>query len=552
MHRHYHNSPIWSLSSPLHSKLLCSPVSFSIRHYANGSCNRSQQLKVDVRACKRPEFRLKGSKTSKSRASESVEVSNEICWVNGIRKRVDAIKLMLGSMDEGEESISASAYHTAWVALVEDFIGRGAPQFPSSLQWIINNQLPDGSWGDSGIFLAYDRLLCTLACVIALRFWNVHSEKSDKVPDFYPIDLFERIWAVDRLERLGISRYFQQEIIEFMNYVHRYWNKKGIGWTRFSEFPDIDDTAMGFRLLRLHGHQVSAREEVLEDAKNITTKILTEKRASNQLLDKWIIAKDIAGEVSFALDIPWYMSLPRIETRFYLEQYGGEDDVWISKTLYRWYSESGLEQFGLSREKILLVYFLAAASIFEPERSQERWLNTKKSKDELVGTLLGTLRHLSLGSPITCLEIIHDIWKKWLWRWESEGDSCQGEAELLIKMIHLKAGYIISQEQEHSPEYQQLCQLANGLCYRLRYISKSKERVCNGSWKMNKSGISRLEIESEMQELVKLVLQSSSNGIDSNINNTFLIVTKSFYYLAYCDPNTINFHIAKVLFEPVV
>jgi ent-copalyl diphosphate synthase len=27
--------------------------------------------------------------------------------------------------------------------------------------------------------------------------------------------------------------------------------------------------------------------------------------------------------------------LPRVEARVYLEQYGGEDDIWIGKTLYR-------------------------------------------------------------------------------------------------------------------------------------------------------------------------------------------------------------------------
>ena len=43
------------------------------------------------------------------------------------------------------------------------------------------------------------------------------------MPNVYPVDLFEHIWAVDRLERLGISRYFQQEIEECMNYVNRFF-----------------------------------------------------------------------------------------------------------------------------------------------------------------------------------------------------------------------------------------------------------------------------------------------------------------------------------------
>lgn len=86
------------------------------------------------------------------------------------------IKSMLSSMDDGD--ISISAYDTAWVALIQT--KQNEPQFPSSLEWIANNQLPDGSWGDSQIFSAHDRILNTLACVVALKYWNLHPQKSLK------------------------------------------------------------------------------------------------------------------------------------------------------------------------------------------------------------------------------------------------------------------------------------------------------------------------------------------------------------------------------------
>jgi hypothetical protein len=41
-------------------------------------------------------------------------------------------------------------------------------------------------------------------------------------PTFYPIDLFEHLWLVDRLVRLGISTYFTSEIKECLEYVYRY------------------------------------------------------------------------------------------------------------------------------------------------------------------------------------------------------------------------------------------------------------------------------------------------------------------------------------------
>ncbi|KAF9618298.1 hypothetical protein IFM89_000933 [Coptis chinensis] len=89
------------------------------------------------------------------------------------------------------------------------------------------------------------------------------------VPGTYPVDLFEHIWVVDRLERLGVSRYFQAEIKEIINCLVRYWTEHGIAWARHSNVHDIDDMAMGFRLLRLHGHNVSpAREDEEEEGRS--------------------------------------------------------------------------------------------------------------------------------------------------------------------------------------------------------------------------------------------------------------------------------------------
>ena len=67
----------------------------------------------------------------------------------------------------------------------------------------------------------------------------------------------------------------------------------------------------------------------------------------------------------------------------------------------------------------------------------------------------------------------------------------------------------------------------------------------NGSFK-------RLEVEEDMQALVQLVLQNSAIGNPSDIKQTFLAVAKTFFYTTYCDKDTIDFHISKVLHEPIV
>ncbi|XP_038887276.1 (-)-kolavenyl diphosphate synthase TPS28, chloroplastic isoform X2 [Benincasa hispida] len=737
------------------------------------------------------------------------ETTPQVLISKEIEERVKWIKSMLSSMDDGD--ISISAYDTAWVALIPTS-KQNAPQFPSSLEWIANNQLPDGSWGDGQIFSAHDRILNTLACVVALKYWNLHPQKSLKgmdflnqnisklqhenaehmpigfeiafpsllqfaqklnlqipthspilqeinhrrnikltripkeimhkvrttllhslegmegmegldwekllklqcqdgsflsspastafalmqtdhpncfkylqsivnhfnggVPNVYPVDLFEHIWAVDRLQRLGISRYFHPQIVECVNYVRRHWSDKGICWARNTQFHDIDDTAMGFRLLRLYGHDVSADvfkhfekdgefvciagqstqavtgmfnlyrasdqvmfpgEKILEDAKQFSSKFLRQKQAANELLDKWIITKDLPGEVGYALEVPWFASLPRVETRLYIEQYGGKNDVWIGKTLYRmfkvnndtylelakldynncqllhqiewvdiqkWYTENKLRDYGMRRTSLLFSYFGAVCSIFEPERANERlaWTKTaalvdtieahfkdadadqrrafvqqfttldasqsydnnawrssnvqQKGGQGLVGILLRTLTNISLDILVSHgLDIthhLHQAWKKWLFKWQEDGDVHKEEAELLVQTIILNSGCSTLEDLLSNPQYQKLSYLTNKVCHQLGHFKKHK--VTNGGiYKEKTDNKMPPEIEEDMRKLVQLVIQNSLDGndIDSQIKHIFLTVAKSLYYAAYFDPWTINYHIAKVLFERV-
>ncbi|KAF5195943.1 Copalyl diphosphate synthase, partial [Thalictrum thalictroides] len=105
--------------------------------------------------------------------SEGV-ISQKVSDLNEeIKRGIHVVKERVQSVDDGNQSLSA--YDTAWVALVKDVHGSDdAPLFPSSIDWLINNQLPDGSWGDRDYFCAYDRLSCTLACVVALKTWKVN------------------------------------------------------------------------------------------------------------------------------------------------------------------------------------------------------------------------------------------------------------------------------------------------------------------------------------------------------------------------------------------
>ncbi|CAL4968683.1 unnamed protein product [Urochloa decumbens] len=721
---------------------------------------------------------------------------------------IDAIRAQLRSMGDGE--ISVSPYDTAWVALVKNVDGKGhSPQFPSCIDWIARNQLPDGSWGDATFFLVQDRIINTLACIIALKFWNVHDERCKKglsfihknmwrlpeddenwtlagfetifptllemakdlgldmpcdkrtlqeiyakrdlkvskipkdllhsvptalllsiegmpgldwkrllklqspdgsfmssaaptayalmqtgdkkclefldnivnkfsggVPFVYPVELYERLWVVDRLERLGISSYFRSEIESCLDYAYRHSSEEGLGFTRDCAVRDIDDTAMGFRLLRLHGYRVSPDvfkrfekedgefvvypgqsnqsvsamynlyraadqaaffpgddEGVLRRAKIYSRAFLQERRASGELNDKWIISSGLPGEVAYGLDFPWKASLPRVETRMYLEQYGGSDNVWIGKVLHRmplfnndlflklaradfsnfqrlcrlewhglkrWCEKNNLEMHGVTPQSALRAYFLAAANIFEADREAERmgWARTAVLAQAISSCFLMNSNAYStditregLISALTCdgyhtlarrgvkestenglLYALHELidllapgnngassnslreaWKAWLMELTTNDghEPCEGNtAMLLVRTVEICSGRHCSANQTLKlSEYSQLEQLTSSICSKLGSIILSQVNR-NGSTTENAENLEQ-QVDWEMQDLAQRVFQSC-NATSRVTKQTFVHVARSYCYVAYSSPETINSHIYKVIFQDVL
>ncbi|PIA50819.1 hypothetical protein AQUCO_01200228v1 [Aquilegia coerulea] len=78
--------------------------------------------------------------------------------------------------------ISVSSYDTAWVAMVPSPYSPGSPCFPQCINWLLENQHPDGSWGLScrHPLLVKDTLLSTLASILALKKWNIGEEHVNK------------------------------------------------------------------------------------------------------------------------------------------------------------------------------------------------------------------------------------------------------------------------------------------------------------------------------------------------------------------------------------
>ncbi|MGC1376089.1 MAG: hypothetical protein WA821_07705 [Anaerolineales bacterium] len=67
--------------------------------------------------------------------------------------------------DAGLSKISRSAYDTAWIARLGELDQHLSQQ---ALNWLCENQLSDGSWGASAPQNYHDRVICTLAAMVAL------------------------------------------------------------------------------------------------------------------------------------------------------------------------------------------------------------------------------------------------------------------------------------------------------------------------------------------------------------------------------------------------
>lgn len=68
--------------------------------------------------------------------------------------------------------ISPEAYSTAWVAMVPDVTNIDRPAWPQALQYLRLHQLEDGGWGEPTVCFAHERLISTLAAILAFSTWN--------------------------------------------------------------------------------------------------------------------------------------------------------------------------------------------------------------------------------------------------------------------------------------------------------------------------------------------------------------------------------------------
>ncbi|KAF2320390.1 hypothetical protein GH714_027368 [Hevea brasiliensis] len=519
------------------------------------------------------------------------------------------IKQMLNKVE-----LSVSSYDTAWVAMVPSKDSSKQPSFPKCLNWVMENQGIDGSWGldPSHPLLVKDSLSCTLACVLALQKWKVGQQlihkgldfivsniwaATDKnqhsplgfdiifpgmieyanhiglnlsvnqpsmeamflkrdletkslkdktsnlayfaegltqscdwkeimkyqrmngslfnspsttaatfiylhdgkcfeyldtlvknfenaVPTVYPLDLYARLSVVDNLQKLGIDRYFREEIEVVLSEVYRKWM---LGSEEI--ILDARCCAMAFRLLRMNGYEISAdglsnveEQEKLLYAKD-TKSILELFKASqvtifadepvldriyawtstclnDMLVNGAISEKNLQIEVDYALKHP-HACLERIESRMWIENYNA-DNLSLLKTSYRfcnvdykdlwkfsiqdfnvcqaihreelehlegWIKKYGINNLKYTRPTIRYAFFAIASTFFQPNFS-----NTRMSwaKNSVLATAVDDFFDFA-GSMEELLNLIDLIER---WDQHSTIDYKSKEVEILFGAIY--------------------------------------------------------------------------------------------------------------------
>ncbi|KAH9796845.1 (E,E)-geranyllinalool synthase [Citrus sinensis] len=97
----------------------------------------------------------------------------QLCNIQALVKEIKGG--MFSNIDYPNSFVSPSAYDTAWLAMIPDSEQPfSRPMFENCLNWVLNNQREDGSWGelDGHGNNTIESLPATLACIIVLKRWN--------------------------------------------------------------------------------------------------------------------------------------------------------------------------------------------------------------------------------------------------------------------------------------------------------------------------------------------------------------------------------------------
>lgn len=123
--------------------------------------------------------------------SLSTDYYGQASYSERVERLIEEVKQMFTSiwMGDGEQLNSPYTYGS--------IDGSSRPQFSQTIDWILLNQLQDGSWpgSESELSLSH-RLVVTLACVITLVTWKIEPVQIEQCTIFYIVlDQYSNIYS---------------------------------------------------------------------------------------------------------------------------------------------------------------------------------------------------------------------------------------------------------------------------------------------------------------------------------------------------------------------
>ncbi|KAL4183806.1 hypothetical protein AMTRI_Chr11g156930 [Amborella trichopoda] len=258
--------------------------------------------------------------------------------------------------------------------------------------------------------------------------------------------IHQKLKAVDMIQRLGIERFFKEQVKEIMHSLYRQWDQE-LG------FGSVELTGLGFRLLRLHGYQVSADvvKELLEKGGEAGSYSIENYEGIAALLDLYrcsqtgfpfeshimreaatfaesrlrrallleephLETNNMRKEIEFSLAYPREYLLSRLESRSIVEQlWPGDESNYKYLELARldlnslhmlyaeeiqevvsWWEDAGFTKIEFARQGVVKSYFTVAASIYEPEYKKFR---VEYTKFGMMAALMDDIYDLKSNCP---------------------------------------------------------------------------------------------------------------------------------------------------------
>ncbi|TVU30188.1 hypothetical protein EJB05_21798 [Eragrostis curvula] len=299
-----------------------------------------------------------------------------------------------------------SSYDTAWVSMVPAQCVPQAPRFPRFVEWILQNQQDDGSWGLGHLdpySLGKDAINSTLACILALKKWNLGDEHIRKGLHFIgnnsscitdencdtPIG-FNIIFSGMIMfgMELGLEFPIRQSDLDGIFRLREMELQRS--WLQKEEeiIMDTETCALAFRILRMHGYNVSSdvfshfaeesrfhnsvqghltdtktllelynasqvrimeEEQALENIGSWTSKLLKQQLSSNRLSRSLM-----TQEVEYSLKLPFYSAtLELLEHKWNVEHFS-TNSIKMRKSAYLVHEESTDHILALANEEFSL------------------------------------------------------------------------------------------------------------------------------------------------------------------------------------------------------